>query len=132
MLSKQSQYTLRALTHLSSVEGCVEIKTIAEIEKIPAPFLAKLFQDLARKKIISSKKGKNGGFYLTEKQKLRSVLDVIMFFEDKEKFNACGMGFNKCSEKNPCSLHHIYKPYRDNLKRYFQNIKIKQLKKRVL
>ncbi len=129
MLSKQSQYVLRALMILASKNELMDIKTIAEKENIPMRFLASLMQELSRKKIISSKKGKKGGFYLTDKQMKISLFEVISQYEDIGKFSACGMGFDKCSEKSPCPLHFFYKKYRDELKKMFLSRKIKDLPK---
>ena len=70
MLSNSSKYAIRAVLYLannSSVEKKLGSKKIAEEIDIPAPFLAKIFQVLSKANIISSTKGPNGGFYLTEK-----------------------------------------------------------------
>mgnify|MGYP001111091066 CR=1 FL=1 len=130
MLSKQSQYVLRALSCLANTSEMMDIKTIAKKEKIPLHFLAILMQDLARKKIVSSKKGKNGGFYLTEKQKSISLFEVISIYDGVDKFTSCGMGFQKCSEKSPCALHYYYKRFRDQLFQMLRSKKIKDLIKK--
>lgn len=127
MLSKQTQYTIVALAFLKDHNACADVKTIAEAKNIPAPFLAKLLQELARKKIISSKKGKHGGFYLTEKQKQRKLIEIVEFFEEKNKMDACALGFKKCSDHNPCPLHHVYKPAREALKKQFLHLSLKDL-----
>ncbi|GIV28315.1 MAG: hypothetical protein KatS3mg027_2129 [Bacteroidia bacterium] len=127
MLSKQSQYVLRALACLVRKNEQMDIKTIAEEERIPSHFLATLMQELARKKIVSSKKGKNGGFYLNEKQSDISLFEVISHFEDVDKFYACGMGFDKCSEKSPCPLHNYYKAFREEFKKMLRMKKIRDL-----
>lgn len=129
MISKQSQYVLRALSYLVTTSEMMDIKTIAKKEKIPLHFLATLMQDLARKKIVSSKKGKYGGFYLTEKQKSISLFDVISIYDGSDKFTSCGMGFQKCSEKSPCALHHYYKKFREELLQTLKSKKIKDLVK---
>ncbi len=127
MLSKQSQYILKALSYIVKNRGLVDIKTIADRENIPLHFLASLMQELARKKVISSKKGKNGGFFLTDKQKEISIFEVISHFEDMDKFSSCGMGFRYCSEEKPCPLHSYYKKYREGFKQTLVKQKIKNL-----
>lgn len=127
MLSKQSQYVLRALACLVRKKEQMDIKTIAEEENIPFRFLATLMQELARKKIVLSKKGKNGGFYLNEKQLDISLFEVIGHYEDVDKFYACGMGFEKCSEKKPCPLHDYYKLFREEFKEMLMKKKIRDL-----
>lgn len=128
MLSKQSQYALQALTYLNKSKELLDVKKIAKEQKIPLAFLAGIMQILARKNIVSSKKGKNGGFYLSKMQKEISLMEVINVFDDKSKFSACGMGFEKCSEKNPCPLHHFYKDIREKFRQKLLTKKIKDLK----
>ena len=57
MLSKSSKYAIRAVLFLaieSSKDKKMSSKLIAEELKIPAPFLAKTLQELAKKNILNS------------------------------------------------------------------------------
>lgn len=118
MLSNQSKYAIRAVIYLainSSKTNKLGSKKIAELIDIPAPFLAKIFQTLSRKGIILSTKGPNGGFYLTEKELSKNLLDIIECIDGLESFNTCFVGLPKCSDENPCAIHHIVAPFRNTL-----------------
>lgn len=118
MLSRASKYAILSTLFLaehSSEERKISVKEIAESIDVPSPFLAKLFQQLVRGKIISSTKGPHGGFYLSEKNKLKNVLDIIENIDGLNKLNSCFMGLNECDSTNPCPVHFIVEPFKNNI-----------------
>lgn len=118
MLSKSSTYAIRAVLFLSK-NSCEERKfspkIIAEKINIPAPFLAKTLQQLTKRGLVSSKKGRNGGFYLTSDNKSNSLLAVIDTIDGLEKFKSCSLGLPVCDNENPCPLHHLIAPFKSKL-----------------
>ena len=65
MLSNTCKYAIRAVVYLSvygSDQKMIGIKEISAALDIPSPFLSKILQTLARKKILHSIKGPHGGF----------------------------------------------------------------------
>ncbi|MDO9036919.1 MAG: Rrf2 family transcriptional regulator, partial [Lutibacter sp.] len=107
MLSNASKYAILSTLYLaehSNEERKISVKEIAENIDIPSPFLAKLFQQLVRGKIISSTKGPHGGFYLSEKNKQKNVLDIIDNIDGLNKLNGCFLGLNECDSNNPCPV----------------------------
>src|SRR3989304_7540413 len=64
--SKSSQYAIRAVANLAQqMPGQLcHLEEIAKNEDIPQPYLAKIMQRLAKKRLVRSLKGKNGGFAL--------------------------------------------------------------------
>lgn len=118
MLSRASKYAILSTLFLaehSSEEKKISVKVIAESIDVPSPFLAKLFQQLVRGKIISSTKGPNGGFYLTEANGTRNVLDIIENIDGLTKLNDCFLGLNECDGANPCPVHFIVEPFKENI-----------------
>jgi len=118
MLSRASKYAILSTLFLaehSSVDKKISVKVIAGSIDVPSPFLAKLFQQLVRGKIISSTKGPNGGFFLTEKNRKKNVLDIIENIDGLNKFNDCFLGLNECDGKNPCPVHFIVEPFKNSL-----------------
>lgn len=118
MLSKASKYVISAVLYLSknaSEEKKMGPKEIAEKLDIPAPFLAKNLQKLTKDGIITSIKGPNGGFYLTDDNNKKSLFDIIDCVDSIEKFDQCYLGHESCSENNPCVVHHLYAPFKSEL-----------------
>ncbi len=118
MLSNQSKYAIRAVLYLavkSSIDNKLSSKNVAEIIEVPAPFLAKIFQTLSKEKIILSVKGPNGGFYLGKKEQSKNLLNIIQCIDGLDSFSSCFIGLPKCSDENPCAIHHVAAPCRDAL-----------------
>lgn len=79
MLSKKTQYALKALGFLASKygEGPVLISEIAKKKKIPIKFLETILLELKQAQILDSKKGKGGGYFLIEHPKKTSLATAI-------------------------------------------------------
>lgn len=104
----------------SSEELCVSIKDIAEGTNAPAHFMAKIMQDLSKKKMVQSIKGPNGGFYI-EKEKLSiSLADIVTAIDGDGIYTDCVLGLKACSEKKPCPVHDEYKAIKKNLIRMLE------------
>ncbi len=115
MLSKSSAYAIRAVLYLalnSNETQKYSPKEIAAVIAIPAPFLAKTLQELTKRNLISSTKGRNGGFYLTDDNKHNTLISIVDSIDGLQKFHNCLLGLPKCSNENPCSLHHAISPLR--------------------
>lgn len=115
IFSKTCEYSIRAVFFIAKVTaggGKVGIKEIALAIDSPEFFLAKILQDLSRKKIISSSKGPNGGFYLESESLKRPLRDVVEAIDGSDLFSGCALGLKQCSETNPCPLHEEFKAIR--------------------
>ncbi len=118
MLSKSSTYAIRAVLFLatnSSEEIKYSPKSIAEYINIPAPFLAKTLQELTKRNLISSRKGRNGGFYLADDDRLNTLISIVDAIDGLDKFQACSLGLPVCGDDSPCPIHHVIAPLRSRL-----------------
>jgi Rrf2 family iron-sulfur cluster assembly transcriptional regulator len=130
MLSNSSKYAIKALVHLvnhSSEDNKILVKNLAKATEVPQPYLSKLLQQLTAKNYLSSVKGRNGGYFITESQGENSVLDIIVGIEDKDILQQCILNFENCDNKNPCSIHHLVASQKDALRNSFKGIKLKDL-----
>jgi Rrf2 family protein len=124
MLSNGSKYAIRSILYLAIYSDITKkkgVKKIAEDLETPQPFLAKLLQQLNRNKLVSSTKGPNGGFYLAEKNKAKSVWDIIESIDGTEKFDQCFLGLSKCSDERPCPVHFIANPFKQKILEEFRD-----------
>ncbi|MBD3638799.1 MAG: Rrf2 family transcriptional regulator [Crocinitomicaceae bacterium] len=118
LFSKSCEYALRATMYLAQMESNekVGIKVIARDLNIPADYLNKVLQTLVQQQLVSSAKGRNGGFYLTKNELNKPLINIVHAIDGKEVFYRCGLGIKNCSSKKPCPLHNDIKAYRDNIK----------------
>lgn len=131
MFSKSTEYALRAIIYLaqrSSVDNKVGITELANAIGSPKSFTAKILQNLTRdNRLISSITGPNGGFYLTDKARKKSLLHVLELLDEDVVITGCVLGLKECSEANPCPLHSQYKNIRPRLLRMLSKKSIQDL-----
>lgn len=79
LFSRSVEYSIRALGRLAETpDGRHEMaRRIAEEEGLPAFFLAKTLQTLARQGIVRSSKGPTGGFKLNRPARRIRLLDIV-------------------------------------------------------
>lgn len=115
MLSKPSMYAIRAVLFLATQAPNGERLSPVFISKqlnIPSAYLAKTLQVLVRAKIISSVKGRNGGFYLTEENKANTLMSIVKAYLDSGFIHDCFLGLSQCKDETPCPIHFVIKPLR--------------------
>lgn len=123
MLSNASKYAIRSVLFLannSSSSKKYGAKSIAEELEIPLHFIAKLLQQLAKAKVISSSKGPHGGFFTNEKDLTNNVCAILDEIETGNVFEPCFMGLPQCGDDNPCPVHHIVSPFKDAILEKFK------------
>lgn len=125
MLSNTSKYAIRAMIYIashSSKSKRLGIKVIAKELQIPAFFLGKILQVLARKKLLDSMKGPTGGFTLGKPAEKITLLQIIETVDNTDFLNQCIIGSARCSMRHkPCVLHEKYAPIRDTFREMLSN-----------
>ena len=119
IFSKSCEYAIKAVLYISmnTRDGSrLSIKEIAEEIESPEPFTAKILQELARKRIISSAKGPGGGFFIDPKAKPIVMMEIVEAIDGMGAFERCGLGLKECSEDHPCPIHKEFKSYSARLK----------------
>ncbi len=100
-----SGYALQALAHMPEDGTFMMAKDLSEQLKLPAPYLAKILQKLARAEILESVRGPKGGFRLSRASHRITVGQVLEAMEGQGSLNGCVMGFPACDCDNPCPMH---------------------------
>lgn len=129
MLSSACKNAIRSILYLAlqtDVNNKVGVKKIAEELETPQPFLAKLLQQLTKTNLVSSTKGPNGGFYLSDENKQNAIWDVIEKIDGTAKFDACFLGLSVCDEETPCPVHYIVLPFKQRIIENFRDKTIAQ------
>ncbi len=126
LYSKPCEYAFRAMTWLATHEFG-RAQQIAEEEKLPAFFLAKILKELAAKKILISTRGRKGGFSLSRSPDNITLEEVVGALDGLEDLKRCAIGWAKCSDNKPCSLHNRFKPIREKVHTYLKTTTISHL-----
>lgn len=129
MLSNASKYAIRAVLYLamhSNKSAKIGVTVIANTLVVPQPFLAKLLQQLTRNGYVSSAKGPNGGFFLSDEDLQNSIWDILTCIDGPDKFKRCFLGLEVCNDENPCPAHVIVAPFKAQLFKDFKDKSIGQ------
>lgn len=106
LLSQSAKYALRAAIHLAaSDDEALLSRQIAESLQVPAQYLAKILQDLVRHGILTSTRGRGGGFRLARPAPQIPLLHVVKAIDGENFGEECALGLPHCSDVSPCALH---------------------------
>lgn len=83
LITRASEYAILSLIVLTKATSPVDSETLSTELSIPKSFLAKILQALAKKGILKSYKGVNGGFMLNRDAKDISMLEIMSAVEGK-------------------------------------------------
>jgi Rrf2 family transcriptional regulator, nitric oxide-sensitive transcriptional repressor len=105
MLSQTVEYALRAMVYLAASDGEPQpTEQIAEKTKVPAPYLAKVLQNLTRKGLVRSQRGVRGGFLLARRPEDITILDVVNAVDPIQRIRTCPLEL-KSHGVRLCPLH---------------------------
>jgi Rrf2 family protein len=129
MFSKACEYGIKATLFIAkqSNEGRrTNLPAIAAAIESPEAFTAKILQQLARKGVVASKKGPNGGFYIEDEKPLL-LGDIVEAIDGDSIFRGCGLGLSECDNERPCPIHFEFLEVREGLRRMLETVTIEEL-----
>lgn len=129
--SRSAEYAIRAFVHLATVPDgkYAMVKHIAEEAEIPAHFLAKILQQLARKGFLRSSKGPTGGFSLRMPANECSLVQIVDAVDGLADYNRCPAGLAECNDQAPCGMHDSWKGLRSLIMNYLEHTTIEDVAK---
>lgn len=131
MLSRSSQYAIRALAYLALRERGQWVLTrhIAAALDLPSPSLAKILQTLASEGILESQRGRKGGFRLVRNPDRLQLFDIVEAFDRLGEGRLCVLGQKVCSDETACPLHHTWKHSLNSFRHRLQTTTLTELSK---
>lgn len=118
--SNACRYAIRAMSRLTMLrpDGYVLLDELCEGTDLPRHFVAKIFQDLVRKGLLLSAKGRGGGFALARPPAQIKLLEIVSAVDGTEDLDACVVGMAQCDDLQPCPQHDQWAPIREQLKKF--------------
>jgi len=102
MLSQKTRYALRAMVELARAEGAqLTAGELAIRADAPRKFLEAILLELARNRLVASRRGKFGGYVLSRPAAEISFAEVIRIVEGPLALAPCvspRMGLRKCDD----------------------------------
>lgn len=129
-MTRRCEYGIMAMKFIAANKQTklCSSRTISEYFNIPPEILAKILQKLAKKGLIDSHKGKNGGYQLSKIAKDISLGDIIVAIENCIDIVDCSTekGLN-CDQIGICEIEHPMKRIQKDLNNYFHGIMLSEL-----
>jgi Rrf2 family protein len=131
MFSKATEYALRATIYIakkSTLDKKIGIEEISNAIGSPQSFTAKILQLLTKEnKLISSLRGPNGGFFLSDEARKMPLRSILIAMGEDDILEKCVLGLKQCSEIHPCPMHNEYKSIKRQLIKLFVSKTIQQV-----
>lgn len=132
-LSQTTQYALSVLVEMYRVrkrEG-----TYVRLEDLPErfrkPYIGLILNQLVKKGILRSQKGKGGGFDFKIPPNKLILWKVVEVLEDMEQYNKCVFGLENCNSSQPCPFHKEIEPIKERFKRFLTENTVEKLAKNI-
>jgi Rrf2 family protein len=133
IISRTSQYAVQAMIYMATQPPLTPVlnKDVASTLNIPAPYLSKILQVLAKGNLLYSFRGRTGGFYLREGGGNISLMEIIEQTEGPNFTASCLLGLKKCSEETACPMHARWIPVKEEVIALLKKTTLTELAKAV-
>lgn len=128
-LTRAAEYAIRCVLYLARQgQGVLASRQeIARQADIPAHFLAKIAQDLARAGLIEIRQGAKGGFVLSKDPAAISLLEVVETMIGEIQLNDCIGRASGCKSSYHCAVHRVWLAARNQLRGTLRQVSFEQL-----
>ncbi len=109
-LTRAADYAVRVMIHLATTtaEERSLLPALAKATGAPRSFLSKVLQALSRAGLISSRRGRLGGFEILPRGRKASIREVIEAIDGPIYLNVCLLHGKSCSRKAWCPAHPVW------------------------
>ena len=121
MLNQTAEYALRTAVYLAEQgeRGPVVASEMAVALSIPSNYLSKILHQLARDGVLTSQRGKSGGFRLARAPEQITLTQVIAAFDPIDEKRRCLLGRTVCSDRTPCPAHERWREHAAGYAKFF-------------
>ncbi len=137
MLSKKCKYAIHALVYLAErhEQGPVQIQDISDDQHIPKKFLEAILLELRHAKILESKKGKGGGYYLVKDPSEVNLMQVMRLIDGPIALLPCvSLNYyercDECRNEKTCGIRDSLISVRDETLKILGNSTLAKIVKR--
>lgn len=120
--TRTTGYAFNVLSYMAKNENVtMSARLLHKKLKIPYSYLRTLLGDLLNRGIISSTRGRNGGFRLSKDKSAIYLSEIIEITEGMESLGKCIMGFSDCPFNHECILHPLWTKMRGDILKVLNN-----------
>jgi Rrf2 family protein len=127
-LTRAADYGVRVMIQLASVPWGTRssLSELAEAAEVSPAFLSKVLQRLVRSGLVSSRRGKKGGFELLDAGRGASLLDILTALDGVPELNACLLS-GSCHRSPWCAAHTVWQQAQTQLREALSSASLEQM-----
>ncbi len=128
-LNISTDYAIRTVLYLATTGDMRNTSDISETMKIPKDYIVVLTRALRDAGILTTVRGKYGGYTLNKDPRDISLYDIISLMEGSVKLNRCLEEDHYCSRNacDTCPVRKNYEVLQDSVENQLKNVTIASL-----
>ncbi len=122
-LNNTSQYAIRIVTFIvqNGSKNKYNAKDISEKLSIPYKYLTKIMSLLVEANIITSSRGREGGYSIEKELSTITIEDILLAVKESLHQKQCLLGNGPCDERKKCVLHDQWTSPKKAISNMFKN-----------
>ena len=126
IIRRNTDYALRLMIHLAKMRPgkAASSRALSQEALVPLTLTSKLLQKLHAAKLIGSRMGSTGGFYLEKKPKDISLADVIEVIQGPLSVNKCILDESVCPRTSFCTIRKELLKLQKRIEDFYHNTTI--------
>jgi Rrf2 family protein len=131
-ITRQADYAVRAVLYLARLGDGerAATSTVAEEQRIPPSFLAKIISQLSIAGLLHTSRGARGGVTLARPPKEISLLDVVEAIDGPIMLNECVGDESECTFDEDCPLRPVWREAQEVLVKRLKSTNFQQFLER--
>ena len=127
-ITRQADYAVRAVLYLARQgDQRIATSTIAQEQRIPPSFLAKIISQLSIAGLLHTSRGARGGVTLARESKDITLLEVVEAIDGPIQLNECVENASACSFTKGCPMRPIWCEAQEDLVSKLKNTNFAEL-----
>lgn len=128
LITQCTDYAVRALCYISSQNGkVVSTQKLSKELDISWALLRRILQELTRRGLVSSYRGKQGGFILAIPANKILLMDIIRIFQGFIQWNICETKRRTCPNLMDCLLRKKIRGIEEYVKKELGSVTLQSL-----
>lgn len=129
MLNQSAEYALRVVTLIAGrrADRPSHAAALAKELGVPANYLSKILHQLAAAGVLTSRRGRGGGFRLADAPGDLTLATVVAPFDALATYRTCLLGKPVCGDRHACAAHVYWKPIAVSVLRFLQETTVRSL-----
>jgi len=127
--SKTTEYSLRILSFMAvNTDRLYNVDMLKDEVEIPYRYLKKQMTRLVKSGLLTSIKGKHGGYKIARPLSDISLYDIVEANGDVHMSHTCLFGFDSCVYGEKCILHDRWEHIQNQINELLKNTTLQELK----